>query len=248
MTRLIENTKQFIKSRTLGEGSGHDWWHIKRVYEMSQQLIQQLEKRVAINKEVVELAALLHDIADWKFNDGDDNAGPQEARLWLERQHANSELVQHVCTIIKNISFKGSEHVAPELSIEGQIVQDADRLDAIGAIGIARAFAYGGYKKRILFDPSIHPEQHQDEKAYKANQSTTINHFFEKLLIVKDRLNTEPAKQIAINRQRFMIEFLDEFFKENNDSSSWHATAIKYSVQGLERHESCRPTRLHDEK
>ncbi|MFT8872933.1 MAG: hypothetical protein ABF868_11725 [Sporolactobacillus sp.] len=106
-------------------------------------------------------------------------------------------------------------------------MQDADRLDAIGAIGIARAFSYGGYKKRILFDPSIRPEQHQDEKAYKANQSTTINHFFEKLLIVKDRLNTEPAKQIAINRQRFMIEFLDEFFKENNDSSSWHATAIQ---------------------
>jgi uncharacterized protein len=169
---------------------------------------------------IVELAALLHDIADWKLNDGDSSVGPKMAKEWLDSQGLEPPMTEHACRIIAGISFKGAKVKQPALSLEGQVVQDADRLDAMGAIGIARAFAYGGSKGRTIYDPAAKPAEHRTAKEFLKNNSTTINHFYEKLLLLKDRMNTPAGKQIAEERHRFMKEFLRQFYEEWSESPS----------------------------
>jgi len=164
----------------------------------------------------VELAALLHDIADWKFNDGDELAGPKQAALWLNKNKAPLKLVDAVCKIISTLSFKGANVATPMTTIEGKIVQDADRLDAIGAVGIARTFAYGGNKNRLIYHPDEAPVVHESFEHYKNNKGHTINHFHEKLLLLKDRMNTQTAKKIAEGRHSFMQNYLNRFYKEWN--------------------------------
>ena len=164
--------------------------------------------------EVTELGALLHDIADWKFNDGDYEAGPRAARQWLESQHAPEDLIHRVQTIIREVSFKGLGVPTPVTSIEAALVQDADRLDAIGAIGIARAFAYGGHKGRPLHDAAVPPVAHESFASYQKNAAPTLNHFYEKLLHLKDRLKTEPARAVAQERHAFMEAYLARFLAE----------------------------------
>jgi uncharacterized protein len=217
---IVIKTQEFVKSKLYGEGTGHDWWHIERVYSNS--LLIMSETNEHINKEVVELAALLHDIADWKFNDGDETVGPRVAREWLSSQSVEEEIIQHVCTIIHDLSFKGAGTRSLMKSMEGMIVQDADRLDAIGAIGIARAFAFGGYKGQELYNPLLEPVEHQSAEAYKTQNTTTINHFFEKLLLLKDRMNTPIAQKIAVERHQYMLQFVEVFLKESNAEQSIH--------------------------
>lgn len=207
---VIERTKDHLQARFAGDSSGHDWHHTVRVLNMA----IAIGKAEGADLNVVQLAALLHDIADWKFHDGDESAGPQAARKWLESQQVDEATIRHVCQIIEGLSFKGAR-VATELpTIEGRAVQDADRLDAIGAIGIARAFAYGGHAGRAMHDPDVPPVQHETFAAYKSNKGPTINHFYEKLLLLKDRMNTATAKRIAADRHAFMEEFLQRFHAE----------------------------------
>ncbi|WP_338453082.1 HD domain-containing protein [Niallia oryzisoli] len=224
MSDIVEATKGFVKQKLLGEGSGHDWWHIERVYVNSLKIM--VGTTEVVQKEVVELAALLHDIADWKFHNGDETIGPRTAREWLESQQVDEKLIGHVCQIIKDVSFKGAGVQTVMKSLEGQIVQDADRLDAIGAIGIARTFAYGGYKKRELFNPDIEPSMHRTAEEYKSQQSTTINHFFEKLLLLKERMNTPAAKALASERHQYMVKFLEKFLLESHQEKSVHFEMI----------------------
>src|SRR5688500_14539831 len=160
---------------------------------------------------VVELAALLHDVADWKFAGGDHEAGPRAARRWMESVAARPATADHVCEIIAGLSFKGAGVATPMRSLEGQIVQDADRLDALGAIGIARTFAYGGHKGQAMHDPALPPQLHDSFEAYKTNVGTTINHFYEKLLLLKDRMNTATGKRLAAGRHTYMEQFLEQF-------------------------------------
>ena len=193
-----------------GESSGHDWWHIYRVWQTSLYIAD----REHVDSDIVQLAALLHDIGDWKFHAGDESVGPRLAREWLQSLAVDENVITQVCTIIANLSFKGADVKPAPLSAEGQVVQDADRLDAIGAIGIARAFAYGGAKGREMHDPQAAPVLHTSFEQYKASKGTTINHFHEKLLLLKDRLNTATAKALAEHRHAFMLEFLAEFDQE----------------------------------
>lgn len=209
-TEILAATEQFVKARLSGEGSGHDWFHVERVRKNARHIGSGEE----CDMLVVELAALLHDIADWKFAGGDETAGPREARGWLESQGAGEEIITHVCDIIKDLSFKGSGVKTPMKSIEGMIVQDADRLDALGAIGIARAFAYGGHKGREMHNPGVPPQQHTTFEQYKNSAGPTINHFYEKLLLLKDLMNTETARRIAERRHNFMKQYLDQFYLE----------------------------------
>ena len=195
-----------------GESSGHDWWHVYRVWQTSLYIATH-EK---VDSDVVQLAALLHDIGDWKFHAGDESVGPRLAREWLQSLGVEESIIAHVCTIIANLSFKGADVKAASLSPEGQVVQDADRLDAIGAIGIARAFAYGGSKGREMHDPEVQPVMHATFEQYKAARGTTINHFHEKLVLLKDRMNTPTARTLAEHRHAFMLEFLREFNAEWN--------------------------------
>ena len=183
---IINNIKIVVEKKLEGEGSGHDWWHIFRVWNLAKHLAE-LENA---DKQVVELAALLHDIADWKFHDGDESAGPREARRCLDQAGADPVTTDHVCEIIATISYKGAGVATPMKTLEGQVVQDADRLDAIGAVGIARTFAYGGHKDRLMYHPDEKPHMHQSFEEYKKNTGHTINHFYEKLLLLKDRMNT----------------------------------------------------------
>ncbi|NUQ26225.1 MAG: HD domain-containing protein [Saprospiraceae bacterium] len=208
--RIITTTADHIRQKFAGEGSGHDWWHIHRVWKTAAR-IGEME---GADDFVVQLAALLHDIADWKFHDGDDDAGPRQARQWLEGLEVTEPVIAHVCTIIKELSFKGAGVPTPMSSLEGQVVQDADRLDAIGAIGIARAFAYGGHKNRELYNPDAPPVLHASFEAYKSAKGTTVNHFYEKLLLLKDRMNTPAARRMAEQRHAFMEDFLQRFFQE----------------------------------
>ena len=207
---IIERTAQYARETLEGEGSGHDWWHIYRVWKMAQH-IGQKEKA---DMFVVELAALLHDIADWKAHDGDDTVGPRVARQWLEKQGVEEEAILHVCIIIKEVSFKGAKVATRMSTIEGEIMQDSDRLDAMGAMGIARAFTYGGSKGRGMHDPEVKSQLHESFEQYKNNNGTTINHFYEKLLLLKDLMNTETGKEIAQVRHVVMENFLKEFFDE----------------------------------
>ena len=207
--RIIDQVAHDVRSRMSGDSS-HDWWHILRVWNMAKRLCE-LEKADGF---VVELGALLHDIADWKFHDGDESMGPKVAREILVSQSVTNDVIDHVCEIIATISFKGAGVPTPMRTLEGKIVQDADRLDAIGAIGIARAFAYGGNKNREMYNPEQKTVLHDSKEAYFNSGSHTINHFYEKLLLLKDRMNTEAAKSIAKSRHVFMETYLEEFFEE----------------------------------
>lgn len=209
---IIAKTADFVRDKLDGEGSGHDWWHILRVWNMSKELANKIEEPVDIL--IVELAALLHDIADHKFHNGDITVGPKVAREWLESAQVEEEAIQHVSEIITDLSFKGAGVETPMKTIEGEIVQDADRLDAIGAIGIARAFAYGGHKSRELYNPEEQPTMHSNFEDYKKDTGHTINHFYEKLFLLKDRMNTEPAKIIAEERHKYMELYVSRFLKE----------------------------------
>ncbi len=208
---IINKTAKFVQEKLSGEGTGHDWWHTFRVWQMAQR-IGQTEKA---NLFVVELAALLHDIADWKFQDqGDDAVGAMIAKEWLEKLGVDTEKIARICKIMVEVSFKGAGVQDKVSSQEGVVVQDADRLDALGAMGIARCFAYGGYRGRPLYDPTIKPQVHQSFAQYKNSESTSINHFYEKLLLLKSRMHTKTGKQIAAGRHRFIQEFLARFFQE----------------------------------
>ncbi|NCP21405.1 MAG: phosphohydrolase [Flavobacteriales bacterium CG_4_8_14_3_um_filter_35_10] len=211
---LINNTLQFVKITLADAEGGHDWFHIERVWNNSK-LIAASEN---VNLLVVELGALLHDIADAKFNDGDEHIGPKKARIFLESQQVDDSMITHIENIIKYISFKSGLEVGGVkfTSKELEVVQDADRLDAIGAIGIARAFNYGGFKNRTLYNPNIAPQLNIDKETYKNSQAPTINHFYEKLLLLKDKMNTETGKKLAQKRHEFMVRYLDQFFEEWN--------------------------------
>ena len=207
---LINVTIKFVKQELKNAEGGHDWFHIQRVYKNSL-LIANCEDCDIL---VVKLAALLHDIADSKFHNGDETVGPKKARLFLESENVSENTIVHVINIIENISFKGGNTIKNFQSLELDIVQDADRLDAIGAIGIARTFNYGGFKNRSLYNPDIAPNLHMSKEEYKNSETPTINHFYEKLLLLKDKMNTKTGKEIATERHRFMESFLSQFYAE----------------------------------
>ncbi len=207
---IISETILFVKKELEGAEGGHDWWHIERVWKNAK-FINNYEKA---NTFTIELAALLHDIADAKFHNGDENTGPQNASVFLKSLSIPNDIVDHVENIIRSISFKGGNFSSSFHSLELAIVQDADRLDALGAIGIARAFNYGGFKNREMFNPSIKPDTKMTKEMYKKSTAPTINHFYEKLLLLKDRMNTETGKKLAEERHRFMEIFLEQFYKE----------------------------------
>ena len=213
---LIDTTILFVKQKLENAEAGHDWFHIERVYKNALLIAQQEDCQL----EIVKLGALLHDIADSKFHNGDETIGPKTARAFLEAQQADPATINHVVNIIENISFKGGNFEKKFSSIELEIVQDADRLDAIGAIGIARTFNYGGYKNRPLYDPAIAPVLNMSKEEYKNNESPTLNHFYEKLLLLKEKMNTETGKKLAQERHRFMEVFLSQFYSEW-DGEKW---------------------------
>ena len=207
---LIDKTIAFVKEKLDNAEGGHDWFHIERVYKNSILIAQEEDCDLTI----VKLGALLHDIADSKFNDGDEAIGPKTARAFLESENVFEETINHVINIIENISFKGGNFENKFSSKELEIVQDADRLDAIGAIGIARTFNYGGYKNRALYNPSIAPNLNMSKEEYKNSNSPTLNHFYEKLLLLKDKMNTATGKKIALERHKYMENFLSQFYAE----------------------------------
>jgi len=211
-SELIQNTIQFVKETLADAEGGHDWFHIERVYKNSL-LIAKSEE---VDTSIVAIGALLHDIADSKFHGGDESVGPKVAREWLSSQETDLDIIEHVIQIIKNISFKGGNQNQAFRSLELDVVQDADRLDAIGAIGIARTFNYGGYKDMKIYDPDIQPKLDMTKEEYKKLKAPTINHFYEKLLLLKDRMNTETGKRLAQKRHEYMEGFLEQFYGEWN--------------------------------
>lgn len=208
--QIINNTILFVKNQLTHAEGGHDWFHIERVYKNALLIAEEEE----CDLTVVKLAALLHDIADSKFHNGDESVGPKTARTFLESQNVSEDIILHVIAIIENISFKGGNFEKKFNSKELEIVQDADRLDAIGAIGIARTFNYGGFKNRPLYNPNIQPNMNMNKEEYKNSESPTLNHFYEKLLLLKDKMNTETGKEIAQKRHNFMVSFLSQFYAE----------------------------------
>ena len=208
--QIINNTILFVKNQLTHTEGGHDWFHIERVYKNALLIAEEEE----CDLTVVKLAALLHDIADSKFHGGDETVGPKTARTFLESQNVSEDIILHVIAIIENISFKGGNFEKKFNSKELEIVQDADRLDAIGAIGIARTFNYGGFKNRPLYNPNIQPNLNMSKEEYKNSESPTLNHFYEKLLLLKDKMNTETGKKIAQKRHDFMVTFLSQFYAE----------------------------------
>ena len=209
---LLNETIAFVKKELENAEGGHDWFHIERVYKNAV-LIANGETCDIL---IVQLGALLHDIADSKFHDGDETIGPKKAKLFLESKHVPENTIEHVINIIENISFKGGHETKKFSSLELDIVQDADRLDAIGAIGIARTFNYGGFKNRAIYNPEIKPNLNMSKEEYKNSDAPTINHFYEKLLLLKDRMNTKTGKEIAAQRHEFMEQFLTQFYAEWN--------------------------------
>ena len=208
---IIEATMVFVKETLKDAEAGHDWFHTLRVYNNA----RLIAKSESVDLYIVALGALLHDIADSKFHNGDDTVGPRVARKFLLQHNIDSFVIDSVIDIINNISFnKSLETNNKPNSIELDVVQDADRLDAIGAIGIARCFNYGGFKNRKLFDPSIKPNLKMSKKEYKNSKAPTINHFYEKLLLLSDKMNTKTGKKIAKERHQFMTEYLDQFHAE----------------------------------
>ena len=208
--QIINNTILFVKNQLTHAAGGHDWFHIERVYKNALLIAEEEE----CDLTVVKLAALLHDIADSKFHGGDETVGPKTARTFLESQNVSEDIILHVIAIIENISFKGGNFEKKFNSKELEIVQDADRLDALGAIGIARTFNYGGFKNRPLYNPNIQPNLNMSKEEYKNSESPTLNHFYEKLLLLKDKMNTETGKKIAQKRHDFMVHFLAQFYAE----------------------------------
>ena len=210
---LIEITKNFVKQELKNAEGGHDWFHTERVFNNA----IHIAKHENVDKTVVGLAALLHDIADSKFHNGDETIGPRKASTFLVKNNVDSVIIEHVIQIIENMSFKNSFDDGPVFnSKELEVVQDADRLDAIGAIGIARCFNYGGFKNRAIYDPEIEPNLNMTKAEYKTSNAPTINHFYEKLLLLKDKMNTATGKRIASERHKYMKGFLDQFYKEWN--------------------------------
>ena len=207
---IIDNTILFVKQQLENAEGGHDWFHIERVYKNALLIAEGVDCDLI----VVKLGALLHDIADSKFHGGDETVGPKTARTFLESQNVSEDIILHVIAIIENISFKGGNFEKKFNSKELEIVQDADRLDAIGAIGIARTFNYGGFKNRPLYNPNIQPNMNMNKEEYKNSESPTLNHFYEKLLLLKDKMNTETGKKIAQKRHDFMVTFLSQFYAE----------------------------------
>jgi uncharacterized protein len=209
---LVDRVAQHIQAKFAGEGSGHDWHHINRV----RRLAKQIAVAESANEDVAELAALVHDIADWKFHNGDDSVGPREAARLLSEEGAAPEVIEQVVDIVRTISFKGAGVVTAMKTLEGRCVQDADRLDAIGAIGIARCFAYGGHAGRLMYDPDEPPVMHATADAYKASKGNSLNHFYEKLFLLKDRMNTPTGRAMAEERHRFMEQYVECFLAEWN--------------------------------
>lgn len=209
-SEIVQKTAAMIKEKFTGEGSGHDWWHIYRVWQSA--------KNIASNEKadtyIVELGALLHDIADYKFNNGNEQAGGIASKIWLRSLGVEDSAIEKVVHIVDNVSFKGGTEKNKMKTLEGKIVQDADRLDGIGAIGIARCFAYGGHKGHEIYNPEIKPQLNMTKEEYKNHTGTQINHFYEKLLLLKELMNTKTGKEIAQKRHEFMESFLDEFYKE----------------------------------
>lgn len=210
--QIIDKTIAFVKDTLKDAEGGHDWFHIQRVYNNAL-LISKTEQVDAL---IVQLGALLHDIADSKFHNGNDHVGPHLARQFLVEHHVDYKVIEHVVKIIETISFKGGNESQSFKSPELDVVQDADRLDAIGAIGIARCFNYGGFKNRRLYDPEIKPHLGMSKEAYRNSTAPTINHFYEKLLLLKDLMNTKTGRKMAEERHQFMVNYLDQFYKE------WH--------------------------
>ncbi len=208
--KIIEKTKDFIREKFEGESSGHDWWHIYRIWRNS----MAIGKEEGANMYVVQLGALLHDIADYKFHGGDFTAGPKAAREYLEKSNVDQTTINHVCEIVESISFKGAGAEKPMKTQEGKIVRDADRLDAMGAIGIAGCFAYGGHKRNAIHLPNIKPQLHKTAKEYLTRQNSQINHFHEKLLLQKDLMLTQAGKRIAEGRHQYMLKYLEQFNNE----------------------------------
>ncbi len=211
--QIIDNTIVFVKNTLKGAEGGHDWFHIERVFNN----VKLIAKHEDVDLFIVSLGALLHDIADAKFYDGDETVGPKIAREFLEKEHVDENVIIHIENIINYVSFKSSlekgiKFSSPELDV----IQDADRLDAIGAIGIARCFNYGGFKNRVLYDPEIAPNLEMSKEEYKKSSAPTINHFYEKLLLLKDKMNTKTGKRIAADRHNYMVGFLAQFYGEWN--------------------------------
>ncbi len=206
----IEKTITFVKEQLSNAEGGHDWFHIQRVLNNAMLIAKSEEVDVFI----VQLGALLHDIADSKFHNGDETVGPKIAREFLTQLNVASDVVEHVVKIIENISFAGGNEIQKFNSLELDVLQDADRLDAIGAIGIARTFNYGGFKNRAMYDPEIKPNLAMTKEEYKASNAPTINHFYEKLLLLKDNMNTETGRRVAADRHQFMEQFLEQFYAE----------------------------------
>jgi uncharacterized protein len=209
---VLQETRDFVYKEASGDGSAHDWWHVVRVVNNA--------KTIAATEGgdlfTVELGALLHDIADWKFHDGDVTLGPKMARDWLEKQGVDKTVIEKVVEIVAHISFRGGSNEHVMQTLEGEVVQDADRLDSLGAIGIARTFAFGGSRNREMYDPNIPPRKYKDFEDYKAKieGTPTINHFYEKLLLVKDKMNTTTGKELAEDRHKYLEQFLEEFYAE----------------------------------
>ena len=208
--RTVERTVQLVKEKLGDDTTGHDYFHIMRVRALAARLAEQEGADVF----VVELAALLHDIADWKFHGGDLNEGPRVASEWLQSIGEKAQTIEKVAAIIKEVSYKGAGVQTTPASLEGKVVQDADRLDALGAIGIARTFAYGGKFERQMYDPDRPPVMHQSFEEYKNAKGTTLNHFYEKILLLKDRLNTESARALAEERHKYVADFVERFLLE----------------------------------
>ncbi|NNF75101.1 MAG: HD domain-containing protein [Flavobacteriaceae bacterium] len=210
---LIQSTVEFAKAQLANAEGGHDWFHVERVFRNA----MQIAKHETVNTKIVALAALLHDIADPKFHDGDESIGPDLARKFLNTHQVESSVIDHVIDIIRHMSFKNS--LDPLVQFESQelfVVRDADRLDAIGAIGIARCFNYGGFKNRPLYDPEVPPNLNMTKEDYKKSQAPTINHFYEKLLRLKSLMHTKTGQEIAEKRHHYMEQYLEQFYEE------WH--------------------------
>jgi uncharacterized protein len=206
----IQQTITYVKEQLADAEGGHDWWHTERVWKTAKHIAKSEE----VDLLVVELGALLHDIADSKFHDGDESIGPRKARAFLHTLEIGENVINHVIRIIENISFKGGKEAQTFQSTELDVVQDADRLDALGAIGIARTFNYGGFKNREIYNPTISSDLNMTKEEYKKSNAPSINHFYEKLLLLKDRMNTATGKAVAAKRHQFMESYLKQFYSE----------------------------------
>ena len=207
---IISKTVDYVQKTLAGAEGGHDWWHIYRVWKLA----GHIARTETADRFIVELGALLHDIADSKFHGGDETVGPRVAGEFLDSLGVGADVKNHITAIIENISFKGGQEEQKFRSPELDVIQDADRLDAIGAIGIARAFNYGGHKNREIYNPEIKPDLNMTKEQYKNSTAPSINHFYEKLLLLKDRMNTATGRKMAEKRHQFMQQFLDEFYSE----------------------------------